>query len=307
MTTNRLDTLKQHIKAKGWLWKKGKAIPYGEQIIILAGSDQVILDFYPKRSRMVVGGAASPLKAAVQAWVSGDAAADANSPQMIPAPHIGLDEAGKGDWFGPLVVAAVFVDTHTLTTLQKAGVRDSKELAASTIQRLAQQIERIVPAIQRCCLSIDPEQYNTLYAQHNNINLLLADIYAQAATQVWQTTQTRSIVCDQFAQRVDRLDHAFSRYGLPRPIQQHHAEAISVGVAAASILASAAFTNALDQLGQDAGLGAALPKGASDIRALDSAARRIIRTQGIDALDRYAKLNFKPIQALLDSERREHE
>ncbi|MCG8351195.1 MAG: ribonuclease HIII [Chloroflexales bacterium] len=306
MTTNRLDALKQYIKSEGWLWKQGKTIPYGEQIIIFARSDQITLDFYPKRGRMVVGGSASPLKEAVQAWVSGDDSTDTDAPQMIPAPHIGLDESGKGDWFGPLVVAAVFIDTHTLTTLQKAGVRDSKELAVSAIQRLAQQIKRIVPASQRYCLSIDPEQYNTLYAQHNNINLLLADIYAQAATQVWQAIQTRSIVCDQFAQRTDRLNHAFSRYGLPRPIQQHHAEAISVGVAAASILASAVFTSALDQLGQDAGLGAALPKGASDMRALDSAARRIIRTQGINALARYAKLNFKPIQALLDSEQHDH-
>lgn len=300
MTVNRLDELKRFLRANGWLWKSGKPIPYGEQILILAGSDQVTLDFYPKRGRMVVGGPDSPLKTAVQAWVGAAPAATPAAP-AIPPPHIGLDEAGKGDWFGPLAVAAVAVDMQSAGRLHQAGVRDSKELHAEAIPRLAQQVERIVPPAQRHVVILPPEQYNQVYAHYANINLLLADAYAQAAAEV-RPALVAPIVCDQFSQRADRLEHAFERRGLPRPHQQHHAEAVSIAVAAASILASAAFSTALAELGQAAGLGTALPRGASDIAALEQAARWIIAREGADGLGRYAKLNFKPVQALLKAE-----
>ena len=178
-------------------------------------------------------------------------------------------------------------------------MRDSKELDATTIQRLTAEIERVVPPEARHVWAIAPGEYNELYARHNNINLLLAEAYAQVARQVWDATQAPAIVCDQFAQNADRLERTFAAASLPRPVQQHHAESASVAVAAASILASAAFTEAMTALGHEAGLEGALPKGASDIEALEGAARQIIAQGGAGALGRYAKLNFKPVKALL--------
>ncbi len=299
MTTQRLEAFKSYIRAQGWLWKAGKPIPYGEQLIIIAGNDQVTLDFYPKRGRMVVGGPDSLLKSAVQAWINSDDEGAVGGPGIIPPPHIGLDEAGKGDWFGPLVVAAVAVDATTAPRLQQAGVRDSKLLGGVVLVRLAQEIERIVPAQQRHIWSIAPAQYNRLYAQHNNINLLLAAAYAEVAAQVWRNTFTDTIVCDQFSQRADRLDQAFARQQLPRPIQQHHAEESSIAVAAASILAGASFVAALAQLAGGAGLDQPLPRGATAVAELEQAARTIITRQGTDALGSFVKLNFKPVQDLL--------
>ncbi|MCU0492386.1 MAG: hypothetical protein MUD01_12395 [Chloroflexaceae bacterium] len=299
-----LDACKRFCLARGWRWQLGKSIPYGEQIIISDGEASATLDFYPKRGRMVVGGADSALKSALRQWVEAQIGppASAAAPTAAPAfrftgPHMGLDESGKGDWFGPLVVAAVYVDAHGAAALAKAGVRDSKEFDSGAIGKLATQIEQTVPVQQRHVLVLQPALYNERYRQHQNINLLLAALYAEAAAPVQQASGATTIVCDQFSQRADRLERAFAALKLPRPTQQHGAEGASVAVAAASILARAAFDTALETLGLAAGLGRALPRGASDLRALERAAATIVQRHGAAALGQYAKLNFKPVQA----------
>ncbi len=303
----QIKALKHYIATQGWNWGPGANIPHGEQIVVSDGQVTALVNFWPKRGRLSVQGSASSLKATLEAQVEQfqgqgrekEAASETSIPS-IPLPHIGADESGKGDWFGPLVVAAVYVDAATATRLRRIGVRDSKLLEPASLLRLAGQIERIVPLEQRHILAIAPEEYNRRYAQHGNINLLLAEMYAQAIMPVWQVTQADVIVCDQFSQRRDRLDQAFAAQHLPMPIQQHHAESASIAVAAASILAGATFAEALVELGYKAGLDGPLPAGASDIVALKAAARQILARQGTAALERYARLNFKPVQALLN-------
>lgn len=295
---SRLDELKRFIEQQGWHWQPGAAIPHGEQIMVVSGGQTARVNFWTRRGKLEVQAADSPLKTALQAWISGGVAPD-EAAAALSGPHIGMDESGKGDWFGPLVVAAVYADPTAMARLRKLGVRDSKELDETAIGRLATEIERMIAPEARHVWVIAPEQYNELYARHNNINLLLAEAYAQVARQVWDATQAPAIVCDQFAQNADRLERAFAEAGLPRPVQRHRAESASIAVAAASILASAAFTEAMDQLGREAGLEGPLPKGASDIEALEAAARHIVAEGGAVALGRYAKLNFKPVKALL--------
>ena len=303
----RLDALKEFIREQGWHWGPGAEIPYGEQIIVSDAGVTALVNFWPKRGKMQVQGLHSPLKTALQMWATGESgeapgAAESIAGPHIGGPHVGMDESGKGDWFGPLVVAAVYVDERAAAALRRIGVRDSKELDPVSIQRIAAHIERIVPQNHRHVWAIEPETYNRLYAEHGNVNLLLAEAYAQVAEQVWRSVQTRTLVCDQFSQRIDRLERTFAAKGLPCPVQQHHAEAASVAVAAASILASATFAEGLARLGQAAGMDAPLPKGASDIAVLEAAVHHILAAQGRGALGRYAKLNFKPIRALLGEE-----
>ena len=293
----RLDELKDFIAERGWQWGTGKDIPYGEQIVVSDAGVTALVNFWPKRGKMQVQGNNSALKSALAAWVTGESGQVASSASV--SPHIGMDESGKGDWFGPLVVAAVYVDSQKAMALRQIGVRDSKTFKAHEIQRLAGEIERQIPSEWRHVWVIDLERYNELYRKHKNINLLLADAYAQVAQKVWQATQAQQIVCDQFSKRADRLENAFAAQGLPRPTQQHRAESASIAVAAASILASAAFADALKELGQKAALGEPLPKGSSKKDKLEAAARLIIQIQGVEALGHYAKLHFKPIQNLL--------
>lgn len=295
----RLDALKAYLKEQGWNWGPGTDIPYGEQIVVSDAGVTALVNFWPTHGKLQVQGGDSALKAALQAWVIGENPAAPNDPNIITGAHIGLDESGKGDWFGGPVVAAVYVDDQTAVVLRRIGVRDSKALDSAAIQRMAAQIASVVPEEQRHVWAIEPETYNELYAKYNNTDLLLADIYAQVAEKVGQTTRLQVIICDQFAQRADPLEQAFATRGLPQPHQQHHAESASIAVAAASILASAAFSNMLSRLGQSAGLAEPLPKGSSDINKLIAATQHIIQQQGPEALGRYAKLNFKPVRQLL--------
>ena len=264
---SRLDEFKRFIEAQGWQWQPGTTISHGEQIIVAFGGQTARVNFWTRRGKLEVQGADSSLKTALQAWVSGGVAPD-EAADALAGPHIGMDESGKGDWFGPLVVAAVYADIQAMTRLRKLGVRDSKDRRDN--DPTAGRRDRAGRAARGApCLGDSPGEYNELYARHNNINLLLAEAYAQVARQVWDVTQAPAIVCDQFAQNTDRLEHTFAAASLPRPVQQHHAESASVAVAAASILASAAFTEAMETLGREAGLEESLPKGASDIEALE--------------------------------------
>lgn len=325
-TSSKLDMLRNYATARGWSIEPGKPIPHGEQLVVTDGALKVPVTYYPKSASLVFGGAASPLKAALQVWAHGldsaqppsYAAVQQGNPEttgrrpmqangegfplgspVIAGPHIGIDEAGKGDWFGPLVVAAVFLDEEQSKAMRETGVRDSKSLRPEVIQRLAAAMKVVIPVHQYHVLILSPETYNQEYERHKNSNLLLAEEYAHAAQEVWRATHSSKIVCDQFSQRADRLESAFAARHLPPPIQQHHAENASTAVAAASILASAAFAEAMRQLGERAGIGQQLPKGASDLKNLTAAVRHIIQTQGTASLGQFAKLNFGPIQDLL--------
>ncbi len=299
-----LDQFRHFVIASGWSARAGKPVPYGEQLIVSDGTHEAMLNFYPKRGKMLVGGPSSLLRTRIEAWVATQAGPIASpttgsAPRTRPEAQIGADESGKGDWFGPLVVAAVYLDADQATALQRAGVRDSKELERDGITQLARLIEGAIPTPQRFVNALAPEDYNRRYAEYANINLLLAQLYAETVGPVWRATQAATIVCDQFSQRADRLAKAFSMAGLPEPQQRHHAESTSVAVAAASILASAHFAAELALLGRAAGLRGPLPGGASDVRALERAARSIVQQAGSAGLARYAKLNFKPVRALL--------
>jgi len=308
MEDPRLARIKRAIDAAGWSWRAGKPIPYGEQLLVSDGAAEASLDFYPKRGRAVVGGAPGPLRAALSEMADRLAtpatpAAPAAAPAPLAGAQIGMDESGKGDWFGPLVVAAVYLEPAQAATLRAAGVRDSKLLGPDELARAAAAVEAAVPAGQRRVTALDPAEYNRRYAGLGNINLLLAELYAETAAPVRRASGADLIVCDQFAQRADRLERAFAAAGLPRPTQMHRAESASLAVAAASVLATARFGAELERLGREAGLGAALPAGASAVRALSAAARRIIAREGAAGLGRYAKLNFKPVQAILAGQR----
>lgn len=292
----------------GWELRPGKEIPYGEQFIVKDGSQNATVNFYHRKGNIVLGGPASNLKSALDAWLHGKgisaqpATRDSSTGLVsadFSAPHVGMDEAGKGDWFGALVVAAVYADARDIELLRQAGVRDSKQLAAKEVARLAAEVERIIPLSNYHVKVITPGTYNELYAGFQNINLLLSAAYAEVADSLLKRTGARVVVCDQFATSEERLASAFAGRGLPAPVQLHGAESASIVVAAASVLASAAFLCSLTELGAAVGLGGPLPKGSSDIERLESAARTIIDRDGPAALGAYAKTNFKPIRSLL--------
>ncbi len=215
-------------------------------------------------------------------------------------PWAGTDESGKGDYFGPLVSAAVFVDASLAAQLEAIGVRDSKKLSDARVHKMAPEIRRLLG--NRFDLTpINPSRFNPFYremkAEGKNMNTLLAWGHARSIEDlIGKGMRPRYVIVDKFADAryMEQKLLADTREAGIELVQVTKAEA-DVAVAAASILAREAFLNWLDRT--SATLGIRLPKGAND--SVKEAARQIVATKGQEALGDYAKLFFKTTKEVL--------
>lgn len=206
--------------------------------------------------------------------------------------RIGTDESGKGDYFGPLVVAGVYVaDGVTEERLRRLGARDSKKLSDRRVIAVAAGVKENAPA---AVVAIGPARYNELYARMGNLNLILAWAHARVlenlAAEIPAATRA---VTDKFGDE-SYVANALMKRGRKLALAQlHHAED-DVAVAAAACVARAEFLRRLERLGREVGV--RLPKGAA--AAVEEAAREIIRTRGAGALRAVAKVHFKTTSRL---------
>ena len=223
------------------------------------------------------------------------------SPPPETEPHIGTDEAGKGDFFGPMVTAGVYVDARTAQILRTLGVRDSKTVSDRELRGMATNIRQVVAENQRSVLTLAPRRYNELYRQMRsegkNLNTMLAWTHTRVIEDLIKAgLKPGFILSDQFGDKryiEDRLlvDTRLSKVPV---LQMHRAEA-DVGVAAASILARDGFLRWLDTASRQLGL--TLPKGASP-RVIETG-RAMVARSGVDSLKEYAKVSFKTMEKIL--------
>jgi ribonuclease HIII len=212
--------------------------------------------------------------------------------QVDMTEHIGIDEAGKGDFFGPLCVAGVCAGGETLKKLLELGVRDSKKLSDSTILKLATRIKSTAP---HHIVRISPKKYNELYESFQHLNKLLAWGHSAAIEELVKNTHCKKVVIDQFASEYV-VENALKKKHLEVELTQRHRGEEDPVVAAASILARAAFLEGMDKLSQMAGM--ELPKGASQL--VIDAGKRLVAKHGQAALANYAKLHFKTLDKVLE-------
>ena len=209
-------------------------------------------------------------------------------PEMFE-PHFGIDESGKGDFFGPLVIAGVYVDREIARHLLSFGVTDSKRIGShKRIRQLADGILRTSGLAANIVL-IGPEKYNSLYEKFTNLNDLLAWGHARVIENLLtQKPDCKRSLSDKFAnERV--IQHALLKQGRQIKIDQRTKAESDIAVAAASILARDKFVRWLDSRGKQ--LGIALPKGVSG--AVKSAARAVVDKVGRDSLPTVAKMHFR--------------
>lgn len=205
--------------------------------------------------------------------------------------RIGIDESGKGDYFGPLVIAAVFVDATTQGELALMEVRDSKKISDGRILEMAPDIKTICP---HSVIAIGPQKYNELYAKIRNLNRLLAWGHAKTLENLLERVSCDRAISDQFGD--ERLIlNALQEKGRKIVLEQRTKAESDLAVAAASILARAEFLLRLKRLSDE--VGTTLPKGASP--AVELAARMVIKKHGQERLGSVAKLHFKTTQAVL--------
>ncbi|WP_447977694.1 ribonuclease HIII [Candidatus Nitrospira bockiana] len=205
--------------------------------------------------------------------------------------RIGIDESGKGDYFGPLVVAAVLVKPEWEADLRLMEVRDSKRISDGRILEIAPDIRRLCP---HSVVAIGPQRYNELYARIRNLNRLLAWGHARALENILAHSACGLAISDQFGDERFVLNALLEKGKTVRLVQQPKAEQ-DLAVAAASILARAEFLVRLKRLSEEAGV--PLPKGAST--AVELAAKLVVRKHDREYLGKVAKLHFKTTQAVL--------
>lgn len=205
--------------------------------------------------------------------------------QLDKSGRIGIDEAGKGDFFGPLCIAGVYAEGDTISELKAIGVKDSKNMNDKSILRLAKEIKK------RCEVTIvkmNPLKYNELYGKFKNLNRLLAWGHSTAIENLVSKTSCRNVIIDQFAAE-DVVIDALKKKKLEVNLTQRHRGEEDIVVAAASIIAREAFVTELDNLGIKWEM--PLPKGAS--RQVVKAGVNFLRLYGKEKLSGVAKCHFK--------------
>jgi len=205
-------------------------------------------------------------------------------------PHIGMDEAGKGDFFGPLCVAAMYADASGITTLLKLGVKDSKRMSDSSITKLAKKLRSEFPYTT---IRLFPKKYNELYGKFKNLNRLLGWAHASALGDLATKTGCKKALLDQFAKDYV-MESALKQKKIELAFQQKVRAEEDLVVAGASIIARSAFLDGLKVLSEEIGM--ELPKGAGP--PVIAAAKKLVSQWGKEGLDKVAKTHFKTMAEL---------
>jgi ribonuclease HIII len=214
-------------------------------------------------------------------------------PDLFPPEkgHIGTDESGKGDYFGPLVVAGVYLPDEQEPVFRELGVKDSKRFSDNRVRELAEIITR---EYTHSVVAIGPERYNELFASLRNLNRILAWGHSRAIENILGEVPCRLAITDQFGDKAYVLNALMKKGRRIELIQKPKAEE-DLAVAAASILARSEFLKRLFFLSREVGLD--LPKGASGL--VEEAAVKLVRKHGASILDRLVKKHFKITQRVL--------
>jgi ribonuclease HIII len=199
--------------------------------------------------------------------------------------HIGTDESGKGDYFGPLVVAGVFIHDEQQEVLRELGVKDSKRFSDNRVRELADLVKK---GYKHSIVAIGPQKYNELYEKLRNLNRILAWAHARAIENILDEVPCGLAYTDQFGDKL-YVENALMKKGRNIELIQMPKAEEDLAVAAASILARSEFLKRLYFLSRD--FGVELPKGSS--ARSEEAGLELVKQHGADVLDRIAKKHFK--------------
>lgn len=209
-------------------------------------------------------------------------------------PRIGVDESGKGDFFGPLCIAGVYVNENVVKAWRDSGIRDSKNISSDKrIFELAEKIRK-TPGCVANAVMVGNEAYNRLYTKMKSVNAILAWGHARVIENLMgrrdqMNPQPVKAISDQFASKKEVVAKALMSLGQEIELVQRHKAEEDLAVAAASILARDGFVKGLAKLEKQFNL--ELPKGAS--REVDEVARKFVTEQGADHLPKIAKMHFR--------------
>ncbi|MCF8242001.1 MAG: ribonuclease HIII [Melioribacteraceae bacterium] len=260
---------------------------YHYQFEVRSGNEKIkILVYFGKKGvkTLLQGNNQSPLYQEINDIVTGNFLLNFKQTDFDePAEYIGSDETGKGDFFGPLVTAAVFVNKEDSKILKSFGVRDSKELSAVQIEQTAKKTLSVIKDKYEVVL-ISPEKYNQLYEKFQNINKILKWSHKTAIMNLIKRHKANTVIIDKFTRRgIDLQNELIGK----EIIETSKAERYTA-VAAASIIARQKFDGWFLRKKRE---GFDLPKGSSN--NTEDIARELIQNNPNIDLSKLAKLHFK--------------
>jgi ribonuclease HIII len=269
-----------------------RPIDHGTQYDLVHEGETAKLNVY-RTGKVSAGGKASRLTKVLERWRTGEGRAGGRGnrkpaagprPALDGTPRLGIDEAGKGDYFGPLVVAGVRVaGGETAAELREIGVRDSKTVGVLGTRPMAGRIlEAVGPQNVRIAV-LGPEEYETRRRAAGNVNDLLGEVDAGIIYEL--KDEVELIIVDQYAKSARSRLAPSVPPGVRLEVRPRAED--DAAVAAASILARARQLDEVDRLSEEVGF--KLPLGATHV--ID-AGRRVVRERGRRELDRVAKTHF---------------
>jgi len=211
---------------------------------------------------------------------------------VVETSIVGVDESGKGDFFGPLVIAAFAASGSDRAQLQDLGVRDSKQIADKKLVAVAARLREALP---HAVVVIPPQEYNRRWEKLRNLNKLLAEGHAEAIDLVLERVAADIAISDKFG-KAELIEGALRRRHRTVALKQLVRGERVIQVAAASMIARAVFIEELSGLSRKCGV--LLPKGAA--AQVDTAGRIVVQHHGVAYLRNVAKVHFKNYQRVVN-------
>jgi ribonuclease HIII len=264
---------------------------YSYQISIKEDKEKISLHvFFGKKGNKVLlqGNKELKLYKKVNDLIFGEKFISDDKPELEPSyPYIGTDESGKGDYFGPLVVAGAYLTPETGKYLKSLGIRDSKELSDSQIKQLAAEIKNVKEIVFDVVL-ISPEKYNQLYERMGNLNRLMGWAHSRVIENLLVKCDAGEVISDKFGNEKIILDALQQRGRSINLTQLTKAEKFTA-VAAASILARESVVKWFKVQSKKFKL--EIPKGSST--EVEGAAKYLFKKHGEEVIKKLVKFHFK--------------
>ncbi|MEO6033832.1 MAG: ribonuclease HIII [Verrucomicrobiota bacterium] len=283
--------LKKHLSENHFEFRE---VPYAS----FAGSKEKLNVVFYESGKLVVQGKGTQefIEFVLEPQILGEAKLGYEAvlnPDLL-LPRLGIDESGKGDFFGPLCIAGVYVNEKVIAAWKDVGIRDSKNISSDKrIFELAKLI-RETPGCVTTVVPIGNEAYNRLYSKMRSVNTLLAWGHARVIENLMGQKHRMNpppvrAISDQFAHDKTTVGKAIMSLGREIELVQRHKAEEDIAVAAASILARNEFVCRLAILGKEFGM--VFPKGASAV--VDAVAKDFVKIEGAEKLTKVAKAHFR--------------
>ncbi len=291
LTDEQASALLAALKARNW---KPRTVPYAR---FAFESDKTNIVFYESGKLVVQGkGTAEFVEFVLEPEILKEVKLGYETvlnPDLL-LPRIGVDESGKGDFFGPLSIAGVYVNESVINAWKEIGIRDSKNISSDKkIAELADKIRK-TPGCVVDSVVVGNEAYNRLYEKMKSVNTLLAWGHARVIENLMGKRYQMNpapvkAISDQFAASKSVIEKALMKEGKELKLVQRHKAEEDIAVAAASILARDEFVKGLAKLEHQFAM--KFPKGAGEL--VDKAAKEFVATRGAGELQKVSKLHFR--------------